>query len=147
MKKIIFILMLLLLTSCTRDSTLVCIDEEDYNIKESEQKFLLNQTIISSLSLEFCNSEKDRIKSDLDTSNLEIIDLKLLVLNQSTCDNKPKDCTSCTRLLNKKEIALEECYFNSTIINVNRTYINHTLVSLYDNCTDKLKEINDTMFN
>ena len=81
--------------------------------------------------------ENNRLKTDIINLQTEVISLK----NKTTIGNTYNtstvylgDCTTCTRLLNKKEILLEECYADDNDDNYK---------DLYKDCKDDRNDLED----
>lgn len=117
-----------------------------FDFSHSSFKNIFSQTQFKALidqNLE-CNQARSNCEANLGRYKDDNNALKIQVLNSNNKTGS-KDCTTCTRLLYQKEVALEECWMNTTINRYNYTYTNSTLTELYNNCTTKLQEINTTL--
>ncbi len=133
-KRIILLLMIsLLLVGCGKKEEQTC----DYKPFIDQSASLMEQNTE-------CNKLKSTCEANLGISKNDNNALKIQLLNSNN-QTGYKDCTTCTRLLFEKEVALEECWMNTTIHRFNYTDTNATLVEMYDNCSTKLKDINDTL--
>ncbi len=138
-KLILFLVLLLFLISCRKE-----IEEPQINytkiVNELNNKNIEIERLYNLTNINYTNLFED-FNDCKDNNN----DLKLELLNKTAC-YITQDCTTCTRLLNKKEIELEKCWmYNKTCV-INKTFIyqNWTLINLYNDCTNKLKKLNDT---
>ncbi len=106
------------------------------NITTLKETILEESGLYNTLSTTFTE-----INNNLDICKNNYNKLKLKHLTPcKVCKNA--DCTTCTMLLNEKEVALEKCWMNVTIYN--KTYTNNTLINMYEDCNDKLIIINNT---
>jgi len=81
--------------------------------------------------------ENNRLKTDIINLQKQVIDLKNKTSIGNTYNSSTVyigDCTTCTRLLNQKEVLLEECYADDS---------DDSYRDLYKSCKDDRNDLED----
>ena len=132
MKALIIIILLLLLLGCAKKvEPVVC----DYKTFIDQNNNLMTQNIAL---------QTDKSKCDIDLANSKNDNnaLKLQMLNNVS---NTVSCSSIVNRLNNCESNLEDCYNMNETIETEKCHNNETLLDMYDDCQDKLQEINNTL--